>query len=247
MIYLLLGVTLAGMKQLDPSRQLLFVGDNHGNWNELMYKISSKKISNAYVISVGDLGIGFNPSRDMTTCDSLNKHFKTNNINFYGIRGNHDDPSYFEGNNRVQLNNFELVEDYSIFQYGQKLIQFIGGAISIDRTGRRAGISYWENEGVNFVKEKCSQVDILVTHTTPSFCFPQTFNEIVYGWAREDAYLLEDLTDERAVMDEIFKLCAPSLHVYGHFHSSWTERISKCTHKLLSIDEIWKEDVTSNE
>jgi hypothetical protein len=63
---------------------------------------------------------------------------------------------------------------------------------------------------------------------------------MVYGWAREDAYLLEDLTEERAVMDEIFKICDPSLHLYGHFHSSWTEVVNKCKHKLLNINEIWE-------
>ncbi len=63
---------------------------------------------------------------------------------------------------------------------------------------------------------------------------------MVYGWAREDAYLLEDLTDERAVMDEIFKLCSPSLHLYGHFHSSWTERVNGCVSKLLDINELWE-------
>jgi len=63
--------------------------------------------------------------------------------------------------------------------------------------------------------------------------------EMVYGWARDDAYLLEDLMDERAIMDEIFKNCKPSLHIYGHFHSSWNEEINGCRHRLLSINEIW--------
>jgi len=62
---------------------------------------------------------------------------------------------------------------------------------------------------------------------------------LVYGWANEDAYLLEDLTDERAIMDEICKLCKPKLHLYGHFHSSFTEEVNGCTHRLLDMNEIW--------
>lgn len=227
-------------KNLIGEKPLLFLGDNHGSWDSLFFKIKRNNISNVNIISVGDLGIGFYPSRDMSTCDLLDKQFKQRNINFYGIRGNHDDPSYFKGENRVCLNNFELIEDYSVFGYGSKLIQFIGGAISIDRTGRTVGISYWENEGVIFDKDACQKVDILVSHTAPSWCFPQQFNEIVYGWAREDAYLIEDLTDERAVMDEIFKLCAPTLHLYGHFHSSWSERVNGCMSRLLNIDELYE-------
>lgn len=227
-------------KNLIGEKPLLFLGDNHGSWDGLLFKIKKNNISNVNIISVGDLGIGFYPSRDMSTCDMLDKQFKQRNINFYGIRGNHDDPSYFKGENRVCLNNFELIEDYSVLEHGSKLIQFIGGATSIDRTGRAAGVSYWENEGVIFNKDSCQKVDILVTHTAPSHCFPQQFNEMVYGWAREDAYLLEDLTDERAVMDKIFKLCSPSLHLYGHFHSSWTERVNGCVSRLLNIDELYE-------
>ena len=125
-------------------------------------------------------------------------------------------------------------------EYNGKKIQFIGGAVSIDRAARKEGISYWEDEAVKFDREKCQEVDILVTHTAPTWCFPQQFNEMVYGWAREDAYLLEDLTEERAIMDEICKLCKPKLHLYGHFHSSWTERVNGCMHKLLDINEIWE-------
>jgi predicted phosphodiesterase len=227
-------------KNLDGDKQILFLGDIHGNWNELLFKIQLKKISNANIISVGDLGVGFNPSRDMVTYGLLDKEFKQNNINFYAIRGNHDDPSAFKGNDRICLDNFELVEDYSVFEHNSKLIQLIGGAVSIDRTGRTVGVSYWEKEGVVFNRDACQKVDILVTHTAPSHCFPQQFNELVYGWAREDAYLLEDLTDERAVMDEIFKLCSPSLHLYGHFHSNWSERVNGCVSRLLNIDELWE-------
>lgn len=229
------------MEYLDKNKQLLFLGDTHGNWNKLLRTISSKDITNAHIISVGDIGMGFTPRREQNTCKMLNDDFSKRNITFYGIRGNHDDPEYFNGDKRVNLSNFKLLADYVLMEHNSKLIQFIGGAVSIDRTARRPGISFWENEGLNYHKHECQHVDILVTHTAPSWCFPQQFNNMVYGWAREDAYLLEDLTNERAVMDEIFKICQPTLHLYGHFHSSWTETINNCSHRLLDIDELWAE------
>lgn len=229
-------------KKLDGDKQILFLGDIHGNWNELFYTIKNKNIENCNLISVGDLGIGFKYKKEYEyiLSENLDKEFKEKNINFYGIRGNHDNPYFFSGEGRINLNNFELIEDYTVMTYGEKSIQFIGGAVSIDRTGRREGVSYWENEGVVFNKDACQKVDILVTHTAPSFCAPQKFNEMVYGWAREDAYLLEDLTDERAVMDEIFKICSPKYHFYGHFHSSWAEKINGCKSRLLDINEIYE-------
>ena len=229
------------MLTLDKNKPIIFLGDNHGDWNHLFYLIEKKRIEDCHLISVGDCGVGFeNPQATEQQLKNLNNSFKERNIYFKAIRGNHDDPSYFKGSDRVCLSNFELIEDYSVFEYDSKHIQFIGGAISIDRTGRTTGISYWEDEGVVFKKNACQKVDVLVTHTAPSWCFPQQFNEIVYGWAREDAYLIEDLTDERGVMDEIFKLCSPREHLYGHFHSSWSERIDRCTFKLLDINELWE-------
>ena len=62
---------------------------------------------------------------------------------------------------------------------------------------------------------------------------------MVYDWAQDDGYLLEELTLEREVMSEIFKVCQPSLHLYGHFHDSWNEEINECKHRLLNINEIW--------
>jgi hypothetical protein len=227
--------------KLDSNKPLIFLGDHHGGWSYIFDIIKSKKISDCYIICVGDGGHGFlKKEKEMEQFEKLNNLFKDRNIEYKSIRGNHDDPSYFKGSNRICLDNFELIEDYSVCEYNSKHIQFIGGAVSIDRTGRTVGVSYWEDEGVVFNKESCQKIDILVTHTTPSHCFPQQFNEMVYGWAREDAYLLEDLTDERAVMDEIFKLCSPSLHLYGHFHSSWTERVNGCVSKLLDINELWE-------
>ena len=228
------------IKKLSENKPLLFLGDHHGAWSQLLDIIESKKISDCYLISVGDCGIGFTSWENQVRInEQLNKEFKNNNIVFMSIRGNHDDPAYFKGSDRVSLSNFELLEDYTVAEYGDKKIQLIGGATSIDRTGRKEGHSYWNREVVNFERDKCEEVDILITHTAPSWCFPQQFNQMVYDWALEDAYLLEDLTEERATMDEICKLCKPKLHLYGHFHSSWTEEINGCKHRLLNINEIW--------
>jgi len=229
------------VKTLDSSKPLFLLGDIHGDWNELFFRIREHDIRNSYIISVGDLGIGFKYKKEheYKQSENLNNLFKQRDIAFYGIRGNHDDPSYFRDSNRLIFDNFELLEDYTVAEHGNKKIQFIGGAISIDRTGRKEGISYWEDEALAFNKQACQKVDILVTHTAPSYCFPQQFNEMVYGWAREDAYLLEELTEERAIVDEIFKICQPSLHFYGHFHSNHVEKINECTHRLLNIDELF--------
>jgi UDP-2,3-diacylglucosamine pyrophosphatase LpxH len=230
----------ANIKCLNKNKPLLFLGDHHGSWGLLFEIIKDKNIENCYIVCVGDGGEGFlSKEKQLRQFQLLNNRFKKYNIEYLSIRGNHSDPFYFIDANRVSLSNFELIEDYTVAEYNGKKIQFIGGAVSIDRTSRKEGVSYWTDEAVKLDRDKCKEVDILVTHTAPSWCFPQQFNEMVYGWALEDSYLIGDLSNERAKMDEIFKLCKPKLHLYGHFHSSWTEEVNGCIHKLLNINELW--------
>ena len=230
------------MNILDKNKPIFYVGDHHGDWSQLFCSIDRLKLENCYLISVGDSGIGFKRKKEqMSNIKLVNKEFKKLDVVFMSIRGNHDDPSYYNGSDKIKLSNFETIEDYTVMEHNGKLIQFIGGATSIDRSMRKEGISYWSGEGLNFSGDKLQKVDILITHTAPTWCFPQRFNQMVYDWAKDDSYLLEELILEREVMGEIFKVCQPTLHLYGHFHDSWNEEISGCKHRLLNINEIWGE------
>lgn len=223
------------------NKPMYFMGDNHGEYEIMFDLINKHELTDCYFIHMGDGGEGFvHTEKQLRQFIHLNEFFKARNIHYMSIRGNHSDPFYFKTENQMPLSNFELIEDYTVVEYSGKLIQFIGGAISIDRTVRHEGISYWSNEVVNFDEDKCQKVDVLVTHTAPSWCFPQKFNRIVYDWSLRDASLLKELTTERAIMDKIFNICQPSIHLYGHFHSSWTEEVNNCKHKLLDINEIWE-------
>ena len=126
------------MKILDKNKLIFYIGDHHGDWENLFRVVNKIKLEHCYLISVGDSGIGFRRQiEQLENINNLNERFKKLDIIFMSIRGNHDDPSYFKGDNRICLDNFELIEDYSVCQYNSKLIQFIGGATSIDRTGRK--------------------------------------------------------------------------------------------------------------
>lgn len=220
---------------------MYFMGDNHGDYQIMQNLIDLHDIKDCYFVHVGDGGEGFvHLEKQLRQFAYLNDFFRARNINYMSIRGNHSDPFYFKQDSRVNMSHFELIEDYTVMEHKGKLVQFIGGAISIDRTHRTEGTSYWKEEVVVLDESKCQKVDVLITHTAPSFCFPQQFNEIVYGWARRDSSLIADLNHERLLMDKIFDICKPSLHLYGHFHSSVTEMINGCTHKLLDINEIWE-------
>jgi hypothetical protein len=227
---------------LDKNKPLLFLGDNHGDWTNLFCLLDHNKILSSTIIHLGDDGVGFhgNPATEHSLCEELNKEFKKRDIAFFSLRGNHCDPKYFAEPHRIALSHFELLEDYSLGTWGNKTLQFIGGAISVDRKGRIPFKSHWPNEGLQYLPERCKKVDILVTHSCPSWCYPQRFGPLVEDWARIDPSLKKDLTQERKALDKLFEICQPEFHYYGHMHQSWNQEISGCRHRLLDINELYE-------
>lgn len=241
-------------------KQIIYLGDIHGNFTRLKAEIERLKLGNneeiTYIIQVGDFGIGFDNKHDINNLLHLNKFFKLRNIVFLAIRGNHDDPSFFKGNH--MYSNLKLLEDYTVMDIYDKKHLFVGGAVSIDRNGRAyedqiraaAGgsqLSYWEDEVFKLDEEKLqniSGIDIIVTHTAPEWCFPDNrngFGDFVQRFANYDEYLLEDLTKERADVSRMFEILSTnnwSTHFYGHFHNKKTENFGNKTHILLHIDEF---------
>lgn len=140
---------------------LVFWGDNHGYWGELMQFITmqgykhddwiedEKKLEAIQTgqeykrppkhwncIQVGDMGMGMRQWRSQKTkLTDLNDFLKEHNCLLYAIRGNHDDPSYFTGTSAYS--NIVFLEDYTVLQHDTGNILCIGGAISIDRSKRK--------------------------------------------------------------------------------------------------------------
>jgi predicted phosphodiesterase len=220
---------------------LILIGDTHGN--NVAINSACIDSSNSLIIHVGDYGLGFNDVyKEAETFNELNDLAYENNNDVVIIRGNHDSKERFNFF-RNRLSNVHLPEDYEIYQYNDKTIMFVGGAISIDRKGRTLGISYWDDEEVILREDLCKPVDILITHTTPTYCFPTQLAPIVKEWAEEEeekygTNLLKELKEERQKLDKIVSLCKPKYHYYGHMHDSWMEEICGCKHRLLDIYEI---------
>ena len=103
---------------------------------------------------------------------------------------------------------------------------------------------YWENEAPVYDeglmglidKEKCP-IDIVCSHTAPSFCYPTTKAGLEY-WLIRDEKLTEDLDDERMVFDRIYNYLKShdfklEKWCYGHFHSRNVEYIDGVKFRLL--------------
>jgi len=237
---------------------ILFLGDIHGNFEYIKGLIKRTKISDCAIFQLGDFGVGFGkPAYEKDNLLLINKFMKERNIIMYAMRGNHDDPAYFNGDHIYD--NLKLMPDYSVVEYDDYKLLLIGGAISIDRKMRlkddtaaaRYGSSrrsYWFDEKVVLDEEKLSQIsniDILITHTAPDWCTPQNkigFGGLVDSFSENDPTLKDELKEERELMSKIFNLIQKQSfvknHYYGHFHRSDITLNNGCQHQLVDINEF---------
>jgi hypothetical protein len=170
--------------------------------------------SDSLFIIAGDCGLGFNkPKYYEDLFEKFNKILSYNNTYVVMVRGNHDDPAYFDGE-RVNLSNIKAVPDYSVINANDKNILCVGGAISLDRTWRikqeerinRFSTSkkksiYWKDEAPIFNKEaldkvtNSTKIDYVVSHSAPSFVNPE--NHIgIDEWSVDDKTLVSDIKEK---------------------------------------------------
>ena len=137
------------------------IGDIHGDFNLLRDKINYYDFKDAIIFMAGDFGVGFNyndprePAKEKKRLKDLNKFLKKRKIFVYVVRGNHDNPMFFDGNH--DFTNLIFLEDYDVVAVGEKKYLCIGGATSVDRKenrnfkdyrgkdypGRKEGKNWW--------------------------------------------------------------------------------------------------------
>ena len=237
---------------------IVICGDIHGAFEEMVFKLCVQYgMTDTLLIVAGDCGFGFEkPGYYEQIFSKVSRRLTKANNWIAMIRGNHDDPAYFQ-EQRINHERFRCVPDYSIVTACGHTILCIGGAISIDRTYRLAADSrpysaqtacYWADEMPRFDEETLAEinanykVDTVVTHTAPSFCELITKDGLM-GWATRDATLLEDCERERAILDRIFESLLeagqPITHwYYGHFHQSWSASINGNLFSMLDNMEF---------
>lgn len=86
------------------------------------------------------------------------------------------------------------------------------------------------------------KIDMVITHTAPSFC-ELISKDGIANWAEWDDKLLADIDDERQTIDKIFNHLKADGHpvshwYYGHFHRSWTAEIEGILFSMLDIMEF---------
>lgn len=228
-------------------QSVVICGDIHGDFNLLVNKVCVQyQMRNTLVIVAGDCGFGFERKGYYENIVKRNaKRLNECNNWLLFIRGNHDNPAYFDGKT-FRHKRFTAIPDYSVVKANDHTILCVGGAISIDRQKRkeawehnqrktrRFGHSsandgilvpnyYWHDEVPVFNAELLSEItsqhniDTVVTHTAPSFCELQDKNGL-QQWAIFDECLLDDVRKERETMDAIYIYLRANTETLSHWY-----------------------------
>lgn len=122
-------------------------GDIHGHFESIPYYIKKHEIRDALLIFCGDIGFGFEkPNYYQQVFDKMTRTCKKYNVQIVFLRGNHDDPSYFDGK-KINRKWIKAVPDYTVVQtflmedetqaVPMKTFLLVGGGTSIDRSYRK--------------------------------------------------------------------------------------------------------------
>lgn len=240
---------------------LIVSGDWHGDWKSVIQEIKRLDLRDCTIIQVGDFGVGFcSMKKDLRSLDYLNTTLKSRNIKLYAIRGNHDNPIYFDGS-ISSIGNISLLPDYSVITIDGAKILCVGGAISIDRKpnsslvgfdgkpwkGRKEGVNYWSDEVFVLKPEllkDLKDIDIVITHSAPDFCEPRIKTGLG-KWLETDPSLLEECAKERNDLSKMYDIlkannCPLKEWFYGHFHSYKREQHFDTHFTLLDIEQFYE-------
>ena len=242
------------MNKLNFNKPIYVVGDIHGYFQSLVAQIKRYDLNDCVIVVAGDCGVGFSSAKGlMYSLYDLNNICEKRNIDIVFVRGNHDDPDYFNSEEPFHYGKIQCVPDYTVIN-DETLC--IGGATSIDRIYRQNDYekrrrdylryhdetkidqevfkSYWENEHPYFsqdffkgAREQGLEIKHVITHTCPSSCVPQTKDGISH-WLNYDKDLSKDLDIERSIMDKILEALKEyplQSWTYGHYHFHYDEYI----------------------
>lgn len=191
------------------------------------------------------------------------------NCVFLFIRGNHDDRTYFDKKtiNRkcfrtisdytvIKTPNHNILcvggaisidRTYRLSVHKENAMKYaIYHGCSLEEAEKLCPKVYWADEPCYYNKQALEElklnnvnIDIVCTHTCPSFVKPLTKDKIK-SWLERDSKLEKDIDNERKVMDDIYYKLKSDGHkleqwFYGHYHFHNCEYVENTKFVMLDM------------
>ena len=206
-------------------------GDIHANF-PAFFDYLLDHFCNVLIIVAGDCGFGFlNENAYLDLFDAYDSEFTQKNITVFFVRGNHDDPEYFNTDIydkvRSGFRSFRLLPDYAVINGS---IMVVGGATSEDRATRELNVNYWSREEVTKLttlpETVTPNVKYIISHEAPSISSIQR-----YPMPPDFPVTIEtkmSMQADRDYLTSLFNVLHPKLWVHGHYHRTSREHVQGC-------------------
>ena len=129
--------------EFPKAKGIVVSGDIHGDFTQLVFKCCDQySMTDTLIIVAGDCGFGFDrPGYYENIYKKCNKKLSKVNNWLLFIRGNHDNPAYFNLQ-PIKYRRWMTLPDYSVVKACGHTILCVGGATSIDRLLRITAKNY---------------------------------------------------------------------------------------------------------
>ena len=209
--------------------KIAFMGDLHGNHRYAQKAIHYAANQGAdVVIQVGDFGI-WNPHSSFinTVSEAATRH----NLQVFFVDGNHEDHPWLisqpvrEDGFRVLHDNVAHIPRGTVWTWDGVTFMGLGGAHSVDRQWRRAGVDWFPEETLTYGQAfeagtTQHDIDIMITHDCPDRVEIPGIAGNPYGFPKEEIALAEK---HRELLGYVVDRLQPSFLVHGHYHVNYDD------------------------
>ena len=118
------------MYSFPDAKHIAIAGDIHDDYEKLVYKCCIQyQMTDTLIIVAGDCGFGFNrPGYYDNVYNKCRERLAKANNWIVFIRGNHDNPAYFDGK-QVNYEHWKALPDCSVIKACGHTILCVGGAV----------------------------------------------------------------------------------------------------------------------
>ncbi len=244
---------------LSNAERVVLVGDSHANhlWMlRVLNVVASWRISD--VIVLGDFGYWPALTSGREFINGVASHAQRLSLNLAFLDGNHEDHTSL-GTATCGPADADIIEIVpgihhlrrgARLQFGSNTVVACGGAVSVDRDRREAGVDWFaeevlEDRTVDRVLAK-GPADLLLTHDAPEGARCHTAPGVEGGFARAPVHpgigvkVRADALDcQRRVLRLLEGLQASTL-VHGHYHHRYTDNLV-CRGRPVRVEGIGRD------
>jgi len=231
--------------KLPLRNRILLVGDTHANLSWTQFVVDqARKLRVDQILQLGDFGYWPRDAWGRRFLSDIESRLSDCGLTMWFVDGNHEDHASLRSDVRepglVAISeHVSYVARGTRWTWGDTTWLAVGGATSVDREWRKAGVDWFPEEIMSeeelLAVERGGHADVVVAHEAPSgvrFLSDLYDRETGPGWPQ---YLLDDADAYRRRLTDLLRRVEPRVWFHGHHHVAY--------HELLTSDfgctQVW--------